>query len=71
MTSAEAVGVKRFANEDKFQILCAGQDNAFGCVVEGNQNISPTFADGIGYEAADGDNIANFSESTLEAAKPN
>ncbi len=68
--AAETLGnnVSRFAEPEKFQIICAGLDGEF--------NAGPTapvgrYPDGIGYADADRDNITNFSEgNTLEDAIP-
>ncbi len=54
----------RYAAEDKFQIICAGQDGEF--LPLGNEEVArkivPQFAEGIGYTDSDSDNITNFSE---------
>jgi len=64
-------GVKRFAAEEKYQVLCSGLDNQFGASATLSPGISSTFPDGLGYQEADEDNLTSFSEgSTLKAATP-
>lgn len=67
----EGATVKRFANHEKYQILCAGRDGLFGAGMQLNEGNAATYPDGIGYGDADEDNLTNFSEgATLQAAIP-
>ena len=63
--------VKRFAEAEKFQIICAGQDGEYGASATLGTGLAALYPDGAGYSEADEDNITNFSEGkTLEAAIP-
>jgi prepilin-type N-terminal cleavage/methylation domain-containing protein len=57
-----------FANSGKFQIISAGLDGDYGLYA------SPTdqklFPEGLNYTEGDKDNLVNFSERSLEDAKP-
>lgn len=58
--------VARFAEQDKYQIICAGQDGMFD--TDATLGVYP---EGIGYSEAESDNIANFSGGkTLQDAIP-
>ena len=62
-----------WAGADKYQIICAGQDDEY--VSEDKwaaaKDVLPTFPSGIGYTEGDSDNITNFSEGqVLEDALP-
>jgi hypothetical protein len=55
---------KTFAEPEKFQIVCAGQDGDFG-------KGGGIYPDGVGYADGDQDNLTNFAEGkTLEDAIP-
>lgn len=61
----------RFAEQDKYQIICAGRDSQFGAGMGLKEYQAASYPDGIGYSEADEDNLTNFSEgSTLQAAIP-
>lgn len=67
----QGTAVKRFAEAEKFQIICAGQDGAYGASGSLGAGLAALFPDGAGYVEEDEDNITNFSEGkTLEAAIP-
>ena len=66
MTGAQ---IKRFAEHEKYQVICAGQDGQFGAGL--GQPTSAVYPDGLLYAEADEDNITNFSEGkTLEDMIP-
>ena len=68
--AAQIVGtaVQRFAEPEKFQIICAGLDGEFGAGAISQLAVYP---DGIGYAESDEDNLTNFSGGkTLEDAIP-
>ena len=60
--------VQRFAEPEKFQIICAGLDGEFGA---GSVSQLAVYPDGIGYAESDEDNLTNFSGGkTLEDSIP-
>jgi len=60
--------VQRFAEPEKYQIICPGLDGEFGAGAASGLAVYP---DGIGYAEADEDNLTNFSGGkTLEDAIP-
>lgn len=68
--AAELLGtaVKRFADAEKYQIICAGVDGEFGA---GSVSGVAAFPDGVGYAEADEDNLTSFSEGkTLQDSIP-
>ncbi|MEX2137985.1 MAG: prepilin-type N-terminal cleavage/methylation domain-containing protein [Pirellulales bacterium] len=63
--------VKR-ANDGKFQIISAGLDGLYGDQIANPSDLKSHkfFPDGINYTEGDKDNLVNFSERSLEDAKP-
>jgi prepilin-type N-terminal cleavage/methylation domain-containing protein len=63
--------VKR-ANEGKFQIISAGLDGLYGDEVADATDLSKYkfYPSGVNYTEGDKDNLVNFSERSLEDAKP-
>jgi prepilin-type N-terminal cleavage/methylation domain-containing protein len=56
------------ANFGKFQIVAAGIDGDFGSYT--TISVNKLFPDGSNYSDEDKDNLVNFSDKTLENAKP-
>jgi prepilin-type N-terminal cleavage/methylation domain-containing protein len=63
--------IKR-ANEGKFQIISAGLDGLYGDQIAkpADLNTHKIFPDGLNYTEGDKDNLVNFTERSLEDAKP-
>ena len=61
-----------WAEPDKYQIICAGQDDEYVSEDkwEAAKNVLPFVPSGIGFTEGDNDNITNFSEVTLEDSLP-
>lgn len=63
-------GPPKPVNPNKFQIICAGFDGDFGAIV-GSVSNAKRFPSGLNYNAADRDNLTNFSDGkTLGDARP-
>lgn len=63
--------IKR-ANEGKYQIISAGLDGLYGGQITNPSDLSShkIFPDGVNYTPGDNDNLVNFTERSLEDAKP-
>jgi prepilin-type N-terminal cleavage/methylation domain-containing protein len=58
----------QFANAGKFQIISAGLDGDYGGDV--NRENEKVYPDGLNYTVGDNDNLVNFTDKTLDDAKP-
>jgi prepilin-type N-terminal cleavage/methylation domain-containing protein len=68
--SNQGSGVVVFEEKDKFQIIAPGLDGHYGDLPPGNPPPFKQYKMGTFYTRQDLDNIASFSEGTLESQKP-